>query len=70
MILVECPYCDEKINILFREEIENLINKGFLDCECDYCRQVFEIYQEKERYEAKTKKMMPMKLKFYLQKGR
>ena len=44
MILVECPYCDEKINILFREEIKNLINKGFLDCECDYCRQVFEIY--------------------------
>ena len=65
MILVEHPYCDEEINILFWEEIKNLINKGFSDCKCDYCRQVFEIYQEKERYETKTKKMMPMKLEFH-----
>lgn len=54
MIIVECPYCNEEINILFGEEIINLINKGISECKCDYCRQVFEIYQGKEKYETRV----------------
>jgi len=55
MILVDCPYCGEEINILFGEEIGNLITKGVSDCKCDYCRKVFEIYQGKEKYETREK---------------
>jgi hypothetical protein len=55
MIIVNCPYCNEEANILFGEEIKNLITKGISDCKCDYCRQVFEIYQGKEKYETKVK---------------
>ena len=39
MIFVECPYCNEDINITFGEEIKNLINKGVSDCKCDYCKK-------------------------------
>ena len=52
MIYVECPYCGEDINILFGEEISNLIRKGKSDCKCDYCKKTFEIYQGKEKYET------------------
>lgn len=55
MICVECPYCGEEINILFGEEINNLIRKGVSDCKCDYCRRVFEIYQGIEQYETREK---------------
>ena len=55
MIFVECPYCNEDINITFGEEIKNLINKGVSDCKCDYCKKIFEIYLGKEKYEVRTK---------------
>lgn len=55
MIYIECPYCGEDINILFGEEINNLIRKGVSDCKCDYCKKTFEIYQGKEKYETRKR---------------
>lgn len=54
MITVDCPYCDEEINILFGEEIDNLLRRGRSDCICDYCRRVFEIYYGKEKIETRS----------------
>ena len=55
MIFVECPYCKEDINILFGEEISNLMKHGVSDCKCDYCKKVFKIYQGPEKYETREK---------------
>lgn len=55
MIIVECPYCGEEIDILFGEEIGNLIRNGVSDCTCDYCKRTFEIYQGPEQYEVREK---------------
>lgn len=55
MIFVKCPYCNKEINILFGEEIKNLINKGITDCKCNSCEKVFEVYQGNIKYEVKMK---------------
>lgn len=55
MLIVDCPYCKEEINILFGEEIKNLLIKNASDCKCDYCNRVFEIYQGKDRYKVRKK---------------
>ena len=55
MLIVDCPYCEEEINILFGEEIGNLLTKGVSDCKCDYCNHIFEIYQGPDKYETRTK---------------
>lgn len=55
MIHINCPYCEEKIDILFGEEIGNLLRKGVSDCKCDHCEKIFEIYQGKDQYETRVK---------------
>ena len=55
MIIVNCPYCSEEINILFGEEMTNLIRKGYSDCKCDYCKRIFEIKNGKEKIETYVK---------------
>lgn len=55
MLKVQCPYCIEDIEIIAGEEIINLLRSGVSDCKCDYCRQVFEIYQGKDKYETRFK---------------
>ena len=55
MLIVNCPYCQEEINILFGEEIGNLLRKGISDCTCNSCKRVFEIYQGSEQYETRKK---------------
>ena len=55
MLSVECPYCGEPIEILFGEEICNLLKNGNSDCKCDYCRRVFEIFQGNGVYETRRK---------------
>ena len=55
MIYVDCPYCGRDVNILFGEEIRNLIRKGISDCQCDYCNKIFDIYQGNMQYETRKK---------------
>lgn len=55
MMYVDCPYCGKKVDILFGKEITNLIIRGISDCQCDYCEQIFEIYQGKIQYETRKK---------------
>lgn len=53
MIFIKCPYCNEDINILFGEEMNNLIKNGISDCKCDYCLQTFQIFLGKEKIETR-----------------
>ena len=55
MIIVTCPYCGEEINILFGEEMTNLIRSGYSDCKCDYCNRVFGLRNGKEKIEEFVK---------------
>ena len=55
MMYVDCPYCGKEVDILFGKEITNLITRGISDCRCDYCEQIFEIYQGKIQYETRKR---------------
>jgi hypothetical protein len=54
-MIFDCPYCQEENNILFGEEIKDLIRHGKTECKCDYCRKIFRIIQGKEMYEVQVK---------------
>lgn len=43
MIIIECPYCNEDINITFGDEIGNLIRAGESDCKCSRCQRKFKV---------------------------
>lgn len=43
MIIIECPYCNEDINITFRDEISDLIRIGESGCKCSHCQRKFKV---------------------------
>lgn len=55
MFVFTCPHCEEDNIILFGEEIGNLLKHGISDFRCHYCKETFEIYSGKDKYEVRIK---------------
>ena len=54
MIIIDCPYCNRKIALGF-DEISNLVSRNKTDSKCHYCKNIFEIYNGKEKIESRIK---------------
>lgn len=54
MIFIKCPHCERDMDILFSDELDDLLRNNEVNIICTNCQKLFTVFMGKTKIESKV----------------